>query len=167
MQNPIVVRFELNLLFLAGLWAFITQARADSWIVGVPFVVLGAIVSTRLAVASGVRLNAPGLSVFAFYFLRSSLLSGIDVTWRSLHPRLPIHPSIVEYPMRLPEGPARTFFMAVVSLLPGTVSADIRGDFLQTHVIDDRKPIRDELDKLERVVAGLFAIPIERKLPSS
>lgn len=156
-----MIRFELNLLCLAVVWIFITQARPDSWIVGVPFVVLGALASTHLAVAAGVRWNLLGLLSFLFFFLRSSLLGGIDVTWRAVHPRLPIHPGLVKYRMRLPEGPARTFFMAVVSLLPGTVSADTQGEHLLAHVLDDRQAIQDQLGQLERVVGRLFAIPTE------
>jgi len=77
-----------------------------------------------------------------------------------MHPDLPIQPQLVQYSLLLPKGAARTLFMAVVSLLPGTVSADIDGDLLITHVINERKPIQQELDQLERVVAWMFAIPL-------
>ena len=119
---------------------------------------------SRFGVGHGSHVE-PGLTAlrilfFIGYFLRSSLLGGVDVTWRAMHPDLPIQPQLVQYSLLLPKGAARTLFMAVVSLLPGTVSADIDGDLLITHVINERKPIQQELDQLERVVAWMFAIPL-------
>ena len=156
-----MIRFGTNLLVSAGLWTLITEGRADSWIVGGPVVLAAAMASVLLAHPQRCRWSAIGLLRFVPHFVRTSLHGGIDVAWRSLHPRLPIHPELVEYHCRLPDGTARTFFMGVVNLLPGTVSADFRVDLLLVHVIDDRQPIQDQLEKLEQAVGALFATPIE------
>ena len=149
------------MLVYAGLWTIITEGRADSWIVGGPVVFAAAISAVLFARRQRCRWSAIGLLRFVPHFVRSSFHGGIDVAWRSLHPQLPIHPQLVEYRFQLPDGAARTFFMGVVSLLPGTVSADIRDDLLLVHVIDDRQPIQDQLEKLEQSVGALFATPIE------
>jgi len=155
-----LIRIVANFLWIAGLWALLTEASVDSWVVGLPVVLAGTAASLRLAHGSMPPLRPLRILFFIGYFLRSSLLGGIDVTWRALHPDLPIRPQLVQYPLLLPRGAARTLFMAVVSLLPGTVSADIDGDLLITHVIDGRKPIQKELNRLERIVAWMFAVPL-------
>lgn len=35
------------------------------------------------------------------FFLWHSLNGGVDVAWRAFHPRLPITPELIEYPLRL------------------------------------------------------------------
>lgn len=155
-----MIRFGTSLLVSAGLWTLITEGRTDSWTVGGPVVFAAAIAAVLLARRQRCRWNAIGLLRFVPHFVLTSFHGGIDVAWRSLHPRLPIHPKLVEYQCRLPDGAARTFFMGVVNLLPGTVSADIRADLLLVHVIDDRQPIQDQLEKLEQAVGALFATPI-------
>ncbi|WP_162273190.1 Na+/H+ antiporter subunit E [Rubripirellula obstinata] len=145
---------------MSGVWVLLTQANADSWLVGGPVVLVGTFASMRLAYGAAPRFRFLRILFFLGYFLHGSFLGGIDVIWRSLHPGLPIQPGLVNYPLQLPKGAARTLFMAVVSLLPGTVSTDINGDLLVTHVIDDREPVIQQLEKLERVVASMFAIPL-------
>jgi len=156
-------RFTVNLAALAVLWVLITEARADSWIIGAPVVAMAAAAATALASPQGWRWTAGGFLAFLPHFLRCSFLGGLDVAWRSMHPRLPIDPQLIQYKLRLPNSAPRIFFMNVVNLLPGTVSADVRDDVLKVHVIDGRQPIRQQLENLERVVGNLFAVPLATK----
>ena len=48
----------------------------------------------------------------------------------------------------------------VVSLLPGTLSADIDGDGLVVHALDGRLPVTEQLAVLESRVADLFRIAL-------
>lgn len=156
----------VTLIVLAGLWALLTEARRDSWIVGGPVVLAASLVAAHLAPRDGWQWSIIGLLRFGPHFIRSSIAGGIDVAWRSIDPRLPIDPQMVAYPLRLPAGAARTFFMNVVNLLPGTVSADIGNDVLTVHVMDVSQPIQRELSKLEDAVAKLFAVrlnPLEEQ----
>ncbi len=146
------------LIVLAGLWALLTEARRDSWIVGGPVVLAASLVAAQLAARDGWRWSVIGLLRFGPQFIRSSIAGGVDVAWRSMHPRLPIDPQMIAYPLRLPAGTARTFFMNVVNLLPGTVSADIGKDVLIVHVMDVNQPMQRELATLEDAVAKLFAV---------
>lgn len=154
-------RFGTHLIVFVCLWALMTEARADSWIVGAPVVLAAAAAAAWLARDRRWRWSVIGFLRFVPHFARSSLHGGSDVAWRSLHPRLPIHPRLIEYQSRLPDGAARVFFMNVINLLPGTLSADIRDDVLMVHVLDDRRPIQHQLEKLEQAVAALFATRIE------
>jgi multicomponent Na+:H+ antiporter subunit E len=156
----LATNFAIHFVALAVLWMLLTGARFDSWIIGGPTVVVAAATAVLLSPRPTWRWSAAGMLRFGPHFVISSIQGGIDVAWRSLHPQLPIHPALIEYQLRLPAGAARIFFICIVSLLPGTVSADVRGDRLQVHVLDCRRPIQQRLAKLERVVAGLFATHI-------
>ncbi len=149
-------RFVTNLIIFSCLWILISEGRADSWIVGGPVVMLAAVAAVLLATDHDWRLSLIGFLYFSVYFIRSSFLGGLDIARRSLHRRLPINPQLIKYNLRLPSGTPRVFFMNVVNLLPGTVSADVRDSELLVHVIDGTQPIIQELEKLEHLVANLF-----------
>ena len=154
-------RFVRRFVVLSLLWWVLTGGRVDAWIIGVPTAALAAVVSMRLAGEHKTRWRPLGLLRFVCHFLRWSFLGGVDVAWRAVHPRLPIEPQNIDYPMRLPDGPARVFFMGVVSLLPGTVTADIRGDVLVVHVLDAGQPVRRHLEALEESVGGVFGVAVK------
>jgi multicomponent Na+:H+ antiporter subunit E len=156
-----LLRFFKHVVALSLLWCILTASRWDSWLVGGPTVLLAAIVAMWLNRQVRWHWSLVGLLQFVPYFFRCSLLSGIDVAWRSLHPLLPIDPQLLAYRLRLPDGAARVFFMNVVNLLPGTLSADLSDDVLSVHVIDGQQPKRQHLARLEQAVAALFAIQLE------
>jgi multicomponent Na+:H+ antiporter subunit E len=156
-----------HLVLYAAVWLVLTEGQIDSWTIGVPTIIAAAAVAVALRPARRWRLSLIGLARFVPFFIGSSLWAGIDVAWRSLHPRLLIAPGIVEFQLRLPNGTSRVFFMNIVNLLPGTVSVDLRGDVLLVHVIDNRRPIVEQLNRLEQVIAGLFCIPLSDSQPNS
>ena len=53
------------------------------------------------------------------------LKGGVYVAWRAFDPRMPITPELIEYPLRLPPGLPRVILVNMVSLLPGTLSAEL------------------------------------------
>jgi multicomponent Na+:H+ antiporter subunit E len=53
---------------------------------------------------------------------------GLDVAWRALHPALPIEPQFQRFRLHLPEGQPRTLMVSVLSLMPGTLSAELEDD---------------------------------------
>jgi len=156
-----VLRCLKHVIVFSFLWWLLTSPRWDSWIVGGPTVLAAAMVARLIDQPLGWRWSLIGFLQFVPHFVRCSFLGGVDVAWRSLHPRLPIDPQLIDYNLRLPDGAARVFFMNVVNLLPGTVSADVCDDVLIVHVIDGRQPMHQQLAKLEHVVAGLFATRLE------
>lgn len=93
---------------------------------------------------------------FVPFFAYCSLKGGVDVAGRAFSPRLPLTPAMLDYSLRLPKGTARVFFANIVSLLPGTLSTDIRGDTLMVHVLDNTSPVFEQLQRLEVAVARLF-----------
>lgn len=97
------------------------------------------------------------LLAFAAYFLRESLLGGIDVAWRAMHPRLQIEPCFSHYRLRLPTGQPRTLMISIVSLLPGTLSADMQDDdTLLVHALTPKAC--SSIEPLESWIAWLFSL---------
>ena len=153
----------------AFLWWTLTAADSHSWIIGVPVVLAATAASLALSPPSRWRISLAGLAGFIPYFTWRSMAGSVDVAWRVLHPRLPISPSFEEYPLRLPaEGPARVFFADIVSLLPGTLSAELRADSMTIHVLNGDSPnASTELQRLELKVGALFGLQLAASRGSS
>lgn len=130
--------------------------------VGALAAALGAWLGARLAPAEPHGWRPGALLRFSTYFLVESLRGAVDVAWRALHPALPIEPHLATHPIALPPGKPRTLLVSVVSLLPGTLSADLSasGDELRVHALSiaARAGVRD----LEQRIARLFGLPLVR-----
>jgi multicomponent Na+:H+ antiporter subunit E len=148
-------------LFTA-LWLALAGADASSWIIGIPAVALATLAALRLA---GPRVNGPGLLGmlrFVPYFLVESVRGGVDVASRVMRPRLRIAPGVSTYDLRLTTINARVFFLDTISLLPGTLSADLRGTRLYVHALDVNDDIDLALRRLEAHIADLFGETLEQ-----
>jgi multicomponent Na+:H+ antiporter subunit E len=146
----------LRVLGFAALWWMLTGGAAYGWSVAAVSVGAAAAVSLALAPPGGRRWSVRGFGAFAIYFLQQSLLGGVDVARRALAPRLRLSPGFVEYPLRLPPGPARSFLLCAINLLPGTLSFQVRGDVACIHVLDTTAPVDARVRTLEGKVAALF-----------
>lgn len=92
------------------------------------------------------------------FFLWRSLNGGVDVARRALQPRLPISPGLFDHRWRLPPGLPRVFMANTVSLLPGTLSAELEDDRLRVHVLDHTAAFASELTLIEARVARLVGL---------
>jgi len=153
-----------RILMFALLWLILAGTDPTSWIIGVPAVMLAAVYARRLAGAPPADLSAPGIVRFVPYFLWQSLLGGLDVARRVLRPRLRIAPGFHRYPLRLTNPAARVFFLDSVTLLPGTLSADMREGVIELHALDAAADPAPALADLERRVGLLFGEHLERPL---
>jgi multicomponent Na+:H+ antiporter subunit E len=141
-------------------WAF-TEGRPEGWVAGVPVVALAVAASAGIAAPSGLRLRPLAALRLAGFFLWRSLRGGVDVAWRALAPGLPIAPRYEEVPLALPDGPARMLLAAGTSLMPGTLSVELRSDRLTVHVLDGRRSIAPDVRDLERRVAAALGVALE------
>ncbi len=147
-------RLAAHALSFGAVWAILTGGQG--WAIGVPAVLLASAASSRAGDFAGGSII--GLLRFLPYFAWNSLQSGIDVARRALHPRLPIEPCLVRHAVGLEPPAARVFMANIVTLLPGTLSADLQGRVLVVHVLDARGPTAERLAVLERRVADLFGL---------
>lgn len=148
------VAFVKRALLFALIWWLLTEGRVDAWGMGVLLVLIGAALSLSLAPPVGWSLS--GLLRFMPFFVRYSLVGGVDVAKRAFSPGMPLQPAMIEYPLALTLPQSRLFMAAVISLLPGTLCAEVQDDKLWVHVLDQRNDIQGELKVLERKVASLF-----------
>ena len=153
--DPLIASLPLpRLLAFALAWWLISEGASASWSIGVPAVLIATFISARLLPPQPLTLS--GLLRFAGYFLIHSLLGAVDVARRAFQPSRPLDPAVIDYPLRLTSAPARVWLINAVSLLPGTLSADLNADCLRVHVLDAGQDTHRELLVLERYVAAVF-----------
>ena len=141
------------------IWWILADGAASSWWIGVPAVLLA--VTASAALLPPVSLVWYEFLRFVPFFLIRSLHGGVDVAWRAFHPSIPIAPDLIVYPLRLPPGLAQVFMANTVSLLPGTLSAELGANCLKVHVLDRRRGFLAELKAVEQSVARLFGTSLK------
>lgn len=146
-------------LFYIVLWWMLTEG-AQAWVVGVPVVIFCTWFSLRLIPAPAYRLRWHYMPAFAWFFISNSILAGVDVARRTLHPRLKLNPGFCHFPTALPEGPPRYFFGAVISLLPGTLCSGFDESGIVLHALDIDAHVEQSNRALERQVARLYGIKL-------
>ena len=151
-------RFGVRTVLFALLWWILTEGAMDSWLVGAPVVVCAVLASGTLL--PRVSWSLSGIIHFAPFFLWRSLYGGMDVAWRALHPRLPISPELLDHRWGLPPGLPRVFMANTVSLLPGTLSAELGEEYLHVHVLDQTGAFASDLALIEARVAKLFGLQL-------
>ncbi|MES9862942.1 MAG: Na+/H+ antiporter subunit E [Candidatus Thiodiazotropha sp. LLP2] len=152
--NP---RYALSGLGLFALiWFLLTGDDWKSWLVGLPVVVMAAWSILRLRGPAEGQFNLMGLLKFLPYFVWESVLGGIDVVSRVMRPEMRIDPGFLDYRMQLTQPSARRLFVNSLSLLPGTLAADLDGESLRIHALDRGVDLKDELERLERMISAVY-----------
>lgn len=150
-RSFVMTRLIVRTLGFAFLWAILTGCKG--WGVGIPVILLATAVSFQSLPAN--RWSFGGLARFLPYFAWNSLRGGVDVAARALNPRLPIDPAVLRYKVSLDSAEARVLMANTVTLLPGTLSADLQGNVLLVHVLNASGPFQDTLVTLEKRIADL------------
>jgi len=75
---------------------------------------------------------------YLFVFLFELVKSNLDVAFRVLHPKLPIHPGIVKVKTKLTSPMGRLALANSITLTPGTITVETKEDFFYVHWIDVR-----------------------------
>lgn len=151
---PSAVLTRLGLFSLV--WLVVAGADPMSWVIGVPAVALATLAALKLATQRADHPRTMGIIRFVPFFLAESIRGGIDVASRVMRPSMRISPGVRSYALRLTGPNARVFFLDSISLLPGTLSADMRNGVLYVHALDIHDDIDASLQRLEVRVADLF-----------
>jgi multicomponent Na+:H+ antiporter subunit E len=149
-------------LMLSLLWWSLTEGDAGAWPFGAAIVLASTAASVTLAPPGDIWWRLPAIARFVPFFLSQSVIGGIDVSRRALHPGLPVNPAFLDYRVALPPGAGRVLFAYTLSLLPGSLSARLDGDRVVVHVIDRNIPVGRMLAQLERHVAAIIGHPTAR-----
>ena len=150
---------------LALLWILLTQAHASAWMIGaivVPIATWCAVSLFKADHASDARSGLKLMALIRFipFFLEQSLKGGWESALFAIHPKKSVRPGFLSFNTRLPEGRVRLYFVNIVSLLPGTVSAQLQGDELTIHALDIRADNQRALAECEQRIAVLFGIDL-------
>lgn len=148
----VVVRGGLFLF----IWWVLTNGDISSWWIGLPAVVATIVISIILV--PPIRLVLIRVVWFVPFFFILSFKGALDVAWRVFHPRLPISPKLVEYPLSLPPGLAQVLMINLISLVPGTLTAQLKHNVLTIHVLDIRNDFKTKLIELEQDVSKIFGL---------
>ncbi|HEY7771932.1 MAG TPA: Na+/H+ antiporter subunit E [Marinagarivorans sp.] len=102
---------------------------------------------------------------FVKYFLINSFKGAIDVSIRAMSPSLAIEPHLIHYPFNN-DSPLRTVaFVNTLSLMPGTIGAQIKHDYIVVHVLNQQGNINKQLQALEAIINPLFDYQDNPKTP--
>jgi multicomponent Na+:H+ antiporter subunit E len=152
--------FWIRFTLFSVVWMLLTGWQPSSWGVGAVFVITASLLSLYLAPKHSQteqRLIAPAkLLSFCCYFFIQSLRGGWDTAKLALTAKPKLSPGVIRYPMKLVNASQVFTFMQVLSLLPGTVSAELNGNELTIHVLDLNSLNRAEIDDCYRRVSELF-----------
>ncbi len=128
---------------LFGLWVVLGGGLGPADLaMGVFAAALGTWASLRLAPpVPGPAPRPVALAALLLMLPLRMLLAGTQVALRALSPHMGLQPGLVPFAPRLPEGPPRDAFLALSSLLPGTVPATPG----MIHALDTRQTVAAEL----------------------
>lgn len=143
-------------LLLGGLWWLLTGNELASWMMGVPCIVAAVWAGFALRGRGFSRLSIIGLARFVPFFLWHSLRGGVDVARRLCQRHMPLQPALIRYHSQQLQGGARLFFVNIIALLPGTLSAQLDEHGITVHILDRAHPAAEELAALEAQVANIF-----------
>ena len=133
-----------------GLWVVLIGLDPVDLAVGVFAAAAATWTSLRLLPPEAGRIRFAVLVALLPRFLWQSVVAGVDVARRAFHPRMPLQPDFVVYPVSLPRGQARNAFETITSLLPGTVPCGEDAQTIIYHCLDVGQPVVEQLAADER-----------------
>jgi multicomponent Na+:H+ antiporter subunit E len=157
--REVLGHFLVRVLVMGGLWVVLVGGDLRAPALAVGTVVAAAAAATALRGPHPWRLRPGGALRFVPLFLWMSVVGGFDVAQRAFRFKPPLAPSLMPFQLRLDAGtPPATFFVNLISLLPGTLCAEVRGAHLRLHVVDRNQPVEARLRSLEAAVAAMFGV---------
>lgn len=135
-------------------WLALTLGNVADLPVGIAASSIATWVSLRLMPAQETRISPQAAAALAVRFFKQSVVAGIDVAVRALHPRLPLKTGFVTFRSRLANGVTLNAFSTMASLLPGTLPASMdRRDAILIHCLDEDAPIAAQMSEDESLFA--------------
>jgi len=94
-----------------------------------------------------------GIFIYSLVFLKALLVANLDVAKRVLSPKLNIKPGIVKIKTELTSDIGKMLLANSITLTPGTLSVDIKGEYLFIHWIDVESK---DIVEATKIIAGDF-----------
>jgi multicomponent Na+:H+ antiporter subunit E len=146
--------FIFRWIIFALIWWGLSMGKISQPFLIMFVITISAALSSLLIPPQNIRIT--GIIRFTPFFIRLSVLGGLDVASRAFRPSMPLNTGFMNYNLKLANSTARVIFVWVVSLLPGTASVQLVGENLRIHVLDQELSHKQRLRELEKHVAALF-----------
>jgi multicomponent Na+:H+ antiporter subunit E len=91
--------------------------------------------------------------IYVFVFIKELIVSNLDVARRVVNPKLPIKPGIVKVKTKLNSKIAKTILANSITLTPGTLTVDIKDEYLYIHWIEITE---DDLEGATKAIVEKF-----------
>lgn len=157
------------LLFIDSiiLWLLLT------WTLNIQSVLVGIAFSLLIALIFGNRFSQRPIKwlepqryfwlifIYIPFFSLQCVKANIDVAYRVIHPKMPIMPGIVRVKTRLKSKIGRTILANSITMTPGTLSVDIKDEYLYIHWIkvyseDEEEATKIIVRRFERLLLKIF-----------
>ncbi|MEA2078149.1 MAG: Na+/H+ antiporter subunit E [Candidatus Marinimicrobia bacterium] len=155
----------LLFLFLMLLWVLLTPNDIQEIWAGLAVSALVVLFTLKMEPVLGdVKLTPKSLVysvIYLFVFLKELIVSNLDVARRVVDPKLPIKPGIVKVKTKLNSRIGRTILANSITLTPGTLTVDIKDEYLYIHWIeikyeDLEGATKDIVQKFEKYLEVIF-----------
>ena len=172
-HKPLIERLVL-FVFLLVFWLLLVwpvspidgRLFIGDIVVGALVAAFAALVMHEMIRVGFVRLVNPRswfwLIIFAFVFSYYVIKGGLDVSYRVLHPRMPIKPGIVKIRSVLKTETGRTALANCITLTPGTLTIDVTDDgvfyihWLNVLSLDEEEAAKHVLRRFEWFIQRAF-----------
>ncbi|MFP4547548.1 MAG: Na+/H+ antiporter subunit E [Fidelibacterota bacterium] len=127
-------------VILMVIWLLLTSLHSQEIVAGVITSILIVLLTVKLEPILGdIHLTPKSFFyslLYIFVFIRELIISNLDVARRVLSPSLPMNPGIVEVRTKLKSKIGKMVLANSITLTPGTLTADVKGENLYIHWID-------------------------------
>ncbi len=152
--GDLVKAFIMRWIIFAVLWWGLSAGKMSQELLIIFIITISTVLSSMLIPPQ--KISITGILRFAPFFIRLSVLGGLDVASRAFRPSMPLKTGFINYNLKLTHPTARVIYVWVVSLLPGTASVRLIEQDLCVHVLDRDLDHNQTLKDLEQRVAALF-----------
>lgn len=147
----------LLFLFLFLLWVLLTPNNMQEIWAGLVIAALVSLFTIKMELVLGdVKLTPKSFLyslIYVFVFIKELIVSNLDVARRVVNPKLPIKPGIVKVKTKLNSKIAKTILANSITLTPGTLTVDIKDEYLYIHWIEITE---DDLEGATKAIVEKF-----------
>ena len=153
------MRIGLWVVLLFGTWLILTNSiDFANIVVGLIVSAVIALLYTRSFKEDDVEMISPlWLGVYIVVFLKNIILSNIQISKRILRKDMRLAPAIVAVKTDLKSDWKKLLLANSITLTPGTLTLDVKGDTLYIHTIeyDKEKKKEDIIKEFQDVIARI------------
>ncbi len=110
---------------------------------------------------STLKLNLK-LPTFLPWFFVEIVKSNIDVSWRILHPKLPIEPNFITIDASKHSDLATAVYANCITLTPGTYSFDVDDNIIEAHALTNQIAQDLQSGKMGKRISALESTPLNK-----